>query len=34
VDGRLPVERLQDHWLALLLVVLLPGLQSALRPGL
>jgi len=29
-----PVERLLEHSLALLLAVLLPGLRSALRPGL
>jgi hypothetical protein len=34
VAARLPVERLQEHSLGLLLVVLLLGLRSALRPGL
>ena len=34
VAGRQPDERLQEHLLALLLVVLQPGLQSALRPDL
>jgi hypothetical protein len=34
VGGRLPVERPQEHSLALSLVVLLSGLLSALRPGL
>ena len=34
VAARLPVERLLEHSLALLLVVLLPGLRSALQPGL
>jgi hypothetical protein len=32
--GKLPVERLREQPLALLLVVLLPALRSALRPGL
>jgi hypothetical protein len=34
VAGRLPAEQLQDHWLALLLVVLLPGAAIGAATGL